>query len=110
MPNYEYTCVKCEENWEDLYNLSDPIPNCPECDSSENVVKLISLCAKGVVQLGLYEQKVKIKSDAIKMQKETFKNENLLANLVGENKYQNNVKFEQAAKTDRPKIKSSKKK
>jgi putative FmdB family regulatory protein len=35
MPLYEFVCKDCETTWEVRMPYKDPLPNCPECDSSE---------------------------------------------------------------------------
>ncbi len=45
MPIYEFDCLKCDKNFEELfykYDISDEDVKCPHCDSN-NVERIISL-------------------------------------------------------------------
>lgn len=111
MPVYEHLCDACQHEWEDEYSIKiDPPSTCPECKVTGQVKRLISLCAPGRVELGRHEMKEKIKEDVRKLKSDANKNENLLANLVGEDKYQNNKVLEKKVAEVRPKIKTSRKK
>lgn len=90
MPTYEHLCENCNNEWEDIYKMSDPIPTqCPKCKKKGKVKRLISSC-QGRVELSGHEFKAKVKEDAAKMQKSMLKDENKLANFIGEDKYHNN--------------------
>jgi len=90
MPTYEHLCEACNNEWEDIYKMSDPVPTkCPICKKKGKVRRLISVC-QGVVELSGHEYKAKAIEDAAKMQKKMLKDENKLANFVGEKKYHNN--------------------
>jgi putative FmdB family regulatory protein len=90
MPTYEHLCEACDNEWEDIYKISDPIPTqCPKCKKKGEVKRLISSC-QGRVELSGYEYKAKIKEDVLKMSKSMLKDENKLANFVGESKYHDN--------------------
>lgn len=109
MPVFEYECLKCQNEWEDLYLTKEELPtNCPSC-KSKRIRKLISLTANGVVELTGHELTNKLNADAHKLVRESERNENLLANLVGETKYQNNLSLKKELSQTRPKIKRSKK-
>lgn len=112
MPIYTHQCfnLDCEFEWEDIFSLSDPVPEvCPECGEGK-VQRVMSLCAPGKVELGRHEMKAKIKEDARQLCRDASKSENLLANLVGEDKFQANKVLEKKVSANRPKIKSSRKK
>ena len=118
MPVYEFSCNECNNEWDDIIAYSDPNPNCPECNTS-NVKRLISLIAHGKVKLEGQAWHDAVKRESQKAIQESHRNENLLANLVGEDKYQSNLtdkpipekpkKEVQKDITGRPKIKSSNK-
>lgn len=94
MPTYEYMCQSCNHEWEEYHSiLADPIKFCPSC-KEESAKRMISGgSGKGRVELGYHEMKEKIKSDARNTLKESSRNENLLANLIGEDRYhRNNLK------------------
>lgn len=113
MPIYTHQCfnLDCEFEWEDIFSLSDPVPEvCPECGEGK-VQRVMSLCAPGKVELGKHEMKAKIKEDARQLCRDASKSENLLGNLVGESVYESNLstaKKVAEAKKERPKIKSKK--
>lgn len=89
---FEFECTKCEHQWDVIQSWRDPIPEeCPECKEKGNVRKLISLPARGVVELTGHELTASIKEQAQKDKAEILKSENKVANLVGESKYQTNV-------------------
>lgn len=88
MPTYEHRCNTCKHEWEDDYSIKvDPPKICPACQA-ENVVRLISLGGKGVVELSGQELVAKLKSDAKTIQKTAAKDEKVYANLLGESRYQ----------------------
>lgn len=88
MPTYEHKCNTCQHEWEDSYSIKvDPPKQCPACQA-ENVMRLISLGAKGIVELSGQELIDKIKSDAKDLKKDAAKNEKVYANLLGEDHYQ----------------------
>lgn len=110
MPTFEYQCLNPEcviDSWEDLYLPGEDLPTaCPECNGP--IQKLVSLVAQGVVKLHGHDLKAKVKEDAKKMIAESHRDENLLANLVGENKYQQNQTIAKKISANRPKIKYKK--
>lgn len=92
MPVYEFECQKCEHIWDDIMSVKDPIPEqCPECFTSGCVVKLISLPAKGKVELVGDELVSSIMSSAKSDQKRATKDENFYANIVGESNHHANL-------------------
>lgn len=43
MPIYEYKCNACQQNFDKLQRMNDEtIPECKDCNSAEDVVRLIS--------------------------------------------------------------------
>lgn len=102
MPIYEHKCEDCNYEWEDLYKLSDPVPEeCPECHIKGKVKRLISW-ASGVVELTGRDLVKKLKTDA---KKEASKmTENQKANFVGEDKYQAVVQRQDRISKDYGKI------
>lgn len=89
MPTYEFQCEECKHESEVYQSMSAPNPDeCPSCKAKDKTKKLISLGSKGVVELYGQELVDKIKGDAQKMKQEAAKNENIYANLLGEDKYQ----------------------
>lgn len=88
---FEFECEKCEHQWDVIQSWRDPVPNeCPSCKNQECVRKLISLPARGVVELTGHELTASIKEQAQKDKAEILKSENKLANVVGESKYHAN--------------------
>ena len=92
MPIYEHKCDACSFEWEDIFKLSDPVPvECPSCKQAGQVKRLMSMCA-GRVELTGREHVQKLYAEGKKIKEEAKTNENLLANLVGESKYNENLK------------------
>jgi putative FmdB family regulatory protein len=92
MPLYDYGCKskECGHKWETSHKLAEPGPQeCPLCGCVD-VGRLIS-AVHGSVTLSGRDLKAKIKEDARKISKEAQTSDRLLANLVGENKFQANV-------------------
>ena len=54
MPLYEYVCESCQNDFEKLVRLSDPVPPCPEC-GAEDVKKKISASAFSLKGGGWYK-------------------------------------------------------
>ena len=111
MPTYEHICNHCQHEWEDVYGMmEDPPTICPECKEQGKVQRLISGgSGRGIVQLTGHDLRAHVHAEAQSWKKEAMKDEKLLANLVGEDKYQRNTVLQEKAKTERPKIKSKKK-
>lgn len=91
MPTYEHTCELCAHEWEQDYSMSDPVPTtCPGCNKPGGVKRLISWSA-GKVELSGKDNVKKLWAEGKAIARDANKKENLLANLVGEDKYQANV-------------------
>lgn len=92
MPTYLYLCEKNNEEFEEFHSVSEELEECPICKSKNlechKPKKLINSTAKGVVELYGKDLINKVKEDAAKIKRESYKNEKLYANLLGENKYQ----------------------
>lgn len=87
MPTYEHQCEECKYEWEDEYKIADPIPNtCPECQITGKVKRLISWCAGSVILTGR-ENVMKQWNEGKKIAREARSNQNLAANIVGEDKF-----------------------
>jgi hypothetical protein len=66
----------------------DPPTVCPECKTDGKVKRLISGgSGRGIVRLTGHERTAHIASESRKFQKQLATNENLRANVVGEEKY-----------------------
>lgn len=89
MPTYEHLCLECSHEWEDEYSIKvDPPTVCPKCSTEGKVKRLISGgSGKGKVELTGQEYKEKVMSDAQSLRREAYRNENVMANLIGESKY-----------------------
>lgn len=90
MPTYCHVCTdsSCQHEWEDMYSIKDDPPKiCPKC-GKETARRLIAGgSGKGIVELTGYDLQAKIKEDARKMSREAGSNEKMLANLVGESRF-----------------------
>ena len=88
MPIYEHLCNTCKHEWEDSYSIKlDPPKECPSC-KAEDVVRLISLGGRGVVELTGQELVDKCKADGQALKRDAHAKEKVYANLLGEQKYQ----------------------
>lgn len=90
MPSYLHECAVCKKEIELFYSIKAPVPPCPDCNSE--LKRLINCTAKGVVELTGHELTSKLKADGIKLGNEAAKNERVMADMVGETKYNDNVK------------------
>ena len=86
MPVYEHLCENCGYFWEDLFKLNDPIPPCEQCKST-NVKRVMSLCAGRMDEPLNKETIAKLRADGKRLAKKAEKDENLRANIIGEDKY-----------------------
>lgn len=87
MPIYEHRCLKCYYEWEDFFNPSDPLPTkCPSCKKQGKIKKLISLCETRVALHGRENFK-KQWQEGKKIAREARKSPDIMANIVGEEKY-----------------------
>jgi len=102
MPTYEHICTHCSYEWEEFYSIkADPPTVCPKCKTEGKVKRLISGgSGKGIVTLTGHELNAKIKSDAKKLKRAAGKNEKMLANLVGEERYHQNKLLQSEIKKD----------
>ncbi len=108
-PVYEHECSHCEQEFEESYSMKAPVPTvCPLCHEEGGVKRLISLTAPGIVELTGHDLKQKLLSDGQKMKQKAAGNENLLANLVGEDKYQGNTSQYEKAKSEMAKVTKTK--
>jgi len=87
MPIFDFECQSCHNIFDDIIFTGDPLPSCPQCQESEAIKKLPSLVATGIVKLTGHEYKQKVLADGKKAAAEIKKDENRLANFVGETKY-----------------------
>ena len=104
MPSYEHQCLneECNYEWEDFYSIKDDPPTtCPKC-GQETAKRLISGgSGRGIVELTGHELEAKLLSDAQKIKHEAKTNENVLANIIGPEKYQQNTRVEEKARVEK---------
>jgi len=95
MPSYEHICtnIECAFEWEEEYSIKeDPPKICPQC-KQETAKRLISGgSGRGIVELYGQELKDKLRADGQALKRKVKTSEKLLANVVGEAKYEQNVK------------------
>ena len=93
MPTYEHLCLHCTHEWEDMYSIkADPPTICPKCGTEGMVKRLVSGgCGRGIVTLTGYELAAHCKAEGRKTANEAMKDENLRANLIGEDRYHNQL-------------------
>lgn len=87
MPTYEHKCEACEHEWDQIYGMNDPVPTvCPKCNVEGKVKRLISW-SSGRAELTGRDLTEKLWADGKKLAREARTNENLRANIMGEDKY-----------------------
>jgi putative FmdB family regulatory protein len=88
VPCYEHQCEECGHVWEDLFSShKSPVPEeCPECKIKGKVKRLLS-STLGTVELTPRERTIKAYKEGKAIAKQAKKDENVLANIVGEEKY-----------------------
>jgi putative FmdB family regulatory protein len=100
MITYLHKCDSCEHEWEAEYSIKDSPPKfCPKCNA-ETVRRLINSEGYSKMELTPEEFKERLKDETNKVKSLASKNENYLANLVGENKYNSNVQTKETIKRD----------
>ena len=102
MPTYEHRCTdaECNHEWEDEYSMmEDPPKFCPKCNK-ETTMRLISGGGGCKVELTGHELTQKINEDTVKLKKDLRKSENLYANFIGEEKYQNTKVYNEDVKRE----------
>lgn len=90
MPHYEHFCRNedCKHEWEDYYSITaDPPKVCPKCNQETAQRAISGGSGKGIVELTGHEYAAKIKADAQKLKQEAIRNPEVMANLVGESKF-----------------------
>jgi len=88
MPFYDHECGACGHIWEDFYSMvTDPPTVCPECKAEGQVKRLIPDNISVRVPLKGRELKAKIAEDSKKLAQQVKTDENLKANIVGEERY-----------------------
>lgn len=92
MPTYEHLCGACNKEFEDVYSInSDPPEICPLCNVSGQVKRLISGgSGRGIVELTGNDLAAHLRSEGKKLAASAGRDEKLLANLVGEDRYHQN--------------------
>lgn len=94
MPEYDHECYECQYAWQDIYSVNKEPPTiCPKCGGKARRV-ILSVPAVKMV-LNRQEMQEYIKEERKKIKKQTEKDENFKANLMGEESYnntQNNIK------------------
>lgn len=93
MPTYEHLCEKCHHEWDEFYSIKSDPPNvCPSCGGKDCVKRLVSGgSGKGIMILSGRELRRKISSEAASYRRKAATDENLRANLVGEDVYHQQV-------------------
>jgi len=94
MPTYFHQCqnTECNNEWEDEYSIKlDPPKQCPKC--LQDTAKRLINC-KGGIEVALEGRDLvdKVKQDSVKLRREMYTNENTYANIVGEKKYESQLK------------------
>lgn len=93
MTTYEHLCGACNFEWDQVYGMTeDPPTLCPECNVDGQVKRLISGgSGRGIVRLTGHELKAHNRAEGKKIARMAMKDENLRANLIGEEKFHNQL-------------------
>ena len=93
MPTYEHLCQSCQYEWEESYGIKQNPPTlCPECNVEGSVKRLISGgSGRGIVILTGRDLKAHIDAEGKKLARASQTDESLRANLIGEEKYHNQL-------------------
>jgi putative FmdB family regulatory protein len=93
MPFYDHRCGDCGHEWEDFYSITKCVPGypeeCPKCKAKGNIKRLLSADIGVSVPLTGRELKQSIVKEREKIKKQMAKDENLRANIMGEDNYHN---------------------
>lgn len=89
MATYLYQCQTCNHEWEEIRSIHEANPEeCPEC-KAKSVKRLINMGFSTKVELSDREFRDKAVADAVEFKRNFHKDENVMANYVGEEKYHN---------------------
>ena len=100
MPTYLFLCNDCNNEFEDFLSTTAPLPqDCPNCKVQGKITRLICGNVRGVVELTGQDLKDHCKSEGIKLRDKAARNPNVMANLVGEAKYETIVKSREKTAT-----------
>ncbi len=108
---YEHLCKNCNKEFELEYSMKeDPPTKCILCGFDGKVERLISGATPGRVELTGRDLKNHLKAEGQKIARESLTNENMRANIVGEAKFESQVRqYEKViSNLGRPKIRSKK--
>ena len=90
MPTYPHKCKECEHEWEESYSINDnPPTKCPSCGAEGHVIRLIALSQGVHMKMSTSEFKESLATEKKKIKKQLKTDENLKANLMGEEAYHN---------------------
>jgi hypothetical protein len=104
MAIYEHVCFACSGFFEEIYSYRDAPPTiCSLCGVDGQVKRIPSLPARGRVPLTGQDLKKQTFKEAQDLKREMATNETLRANLIGEDKYNENVSRHDADMKDVPK-------
>ena len=90
MPTYLYFCETHKE-FEEYHSITKVLEICPKCEEEKivppnKVKRLINCSSKGTVELTGHELADKLKEDVKDIKRRAAKDENYLANLIGEDR------------------------
>lgn len=95
MPTYLYKCLnkECIGEFEEYHSISIKLEECPHCKESgrgaQPVERLINGggSGKGIVEQSFAEFKENLPNEVAKIKQRASRDQNFLANLVGESKF-----------------------
>jgi putative FmdB family regulatory protein len=97
MPTYEYLCSNpdCIGEFEEFHSITTKLEECPHCKTAGRGVQVVQRLisggsGKGIMEQSFSEMKAALPGQIAKIKQRAARDENYLANLVGETKYNRN--------------------
>lgn len=88
MPTYLHHCSACDQKFEEIYSITAPVLTvCSLCKKEGGVKRLINFGFGIKVELGQQEYREYLEREATKFKNEVASDENKLANMHGEDRY-----------------------
>jgi len=86
MPTYSHICLKCNQEFEDIYSIHAPVPNtCPLCKEEGFVQRQISCNISANVELTGRDLVTKLWKEGKDLARQARKDEKLARTLYGSN-------------------------
>jgi len=99
MPTYLYECP-VHGKFEEIHSITYKLTECPKCETEgkkTEIKRLINFASGILVEPNAQELKGKLDKEVADFKKELAKNENLRANIIGEDSYQKRAQAYEAS-------------